>query len=62
MDTEGHEVYCSMCGDGGSLVLCDSCEKSVCQVNYYYTIILLHCQVNYYYTHRGRNRGGQGGA
>lgn len=28
---DGHEVYCTLCGDGGHLVLCDFCDKSFCQ-------------------------------
>ena len=31
MVEDGHEVYCTLCGDGGDLVLCDFCDKSFCQ-------------------------------
>lgn len=31
MVEDGHEVYCTLCGDGGHLVLCDFCDKSFCQ-------------------------------
>ena len=30
MDEDGKETYCSLCGEGGSVVCCDSCEKTVC--------------------------------
>ncbi len=28
---ETNEEYCSLCGDGGDIVLCDFCDKSFCQ-------------------------------
>ena len=28
---EGSEIYCTLCGDGGNLVCCDTCDKSFCQ-------------------------------
>lgn len=30
MDEDGKETYCSLCGEGGSVVCCDSCEKTFC--------------------------------
>ena len=27
---DANEVYCSLCGDGGAIVLCDFCNKSFC--------------------------------
>lgn len=26
----GNEIYCSLCGDGGDIILCDHCDKSFC--------------------------------
>ena len=26
-------MYCSLCGDGGEMFLCDSCEKAMCMVS-----------------------------
>ena len=28
---DGSEIYCTLCGDGGNLVCCDTCDKSFCQ-------------------------------
>ena len=27
---DGHEIYCRWCGDGGTLAMCDKCERSFC--------------------------------
>ena len=32
VDDDGKETYCSLCGEGGSVVCCDSCEKTFCFV------------------------------
>ena len=28
---DGSEIYCTLCGDGGEMVCCDCCEKSLCK-------------------------------
>ncbi len=28
----GHEVYCTLCGDGGQLLMCGSCIRSYCEI------------------------------
>ena len=28
---DGSEIYCTLCGDGGTLVCCDTCDKSFCR-------------------------------
>ena len=33
-DEDGKEDYCTLCGDGGDLVVCDGCPKSLCQVSH----------------------------
>ena len=30
-ESDGHEEYCCMCGEGGQIVCCDYCHNSVCQ-------------------------------
>ena len=28
--SDGHEEYCSLCGDGGEILMCSSCIRSIC--------------------------------
>ena len=30
-ESDGHEEYCCVCGEGGEIVCCDHCHNSVCQ-------------------------------
>ena len=30
-ESDGHEEYCCVCGEGGQIVCCDHCHNSVCQ-------------------------------
>lgn len=38
---DGHDVLCFCCGDGGNVVLCDTCSHSICA-----SCILLHMGVD----------------
>ena len=31
MVEDGNEIYCTLCGEGGSLLCCDDCDKSFCE-------------------------------
>ena len=41
---DNHEDYCTLCGDGGDLVLCDKCPRSFCKVCLH---IFIHVSIIY---------------